>query len=60
MKASKIIALLQKEIDMRGDKEVEFYGAYGARTNVFEIATKDNIGREWDDYIWVFVDIFTG
>lgn len=63
MKASEIIKLLQKEIDKEGDKEVMFWGYYGARETIFEIMSNQTFENEFienEEYINVWTNLSTG
>jgi len=60
MKASEIVALLQAEIERRGDREVLLHGCYGASESTFEIMKDENVYKDDRDKINVWTAIMTG
>ena len=62
MKISELIQKLESEMEKRGDLPIMFYGSYGSSSEPddYVIATKDLIGKEYDNYIWVWTGINTG
>lgn len=60
MTITEIISLLQKELEKRGDVEVRLYGAYGAESEVFEVAEDKNISKEERHMLWIWTGINTG
>lgn len=61
MKASEIIKAFQQEIEKRGDLEVVFYGAYGAESEEFFVATEKEVDKDdLKDKIWIYTGVNTG
>ena len=60
MKITEIMAVLQAELEKRGDVEVMLYGAYGATSDVFEVAKDEHICKDERHMLWIWTDICTG